>query len=151
VEFTDTLIKIKEFNHILENTLNKISHQNIPCFIAGDFNIDLIKWNSNSGISEYLDSLLINNFMPTLVLPTRLTSKSNTLIDHIYFYEGKHKDTVKIKSGNIISDISDYLPNYMLLFQENCNPRIDRPMVRLFSKKSIDSFVNKLQLESSPS
>ena len=33
----------------------------------------------------------------------------------------------------------------MLLFQENCNPRIDRPMVRLFSKKSIDSFVNKLE------
>ena len=177
------------FKHILENTLNKISHQNIPCFIAGDFNIDLIKWNSNSGISEYLDCLLINNFMPTLVLPTRLTSKSNTFIDHIYFYEGKHKDTVrrrrrkkkpylpskiaqykdirrntvegcqrrltpinaghplqlKIKSGNIISDISDHLPNYMLLFQENCNPRIDRPMVRVFSKKCIDSFVNKLE------
>ena len=37
------------------------------------------------------------------------------------------------------------LPNYIILFQENCNPRIDRRMVRLFSKKSIDSFVNKLE------
>jgi len=36
---------------------------NIPCIIAGDFNIDLTKWDKNRDTSDFLNSLLINNFM----------------------------------------------------------------------------------------
>jgi len=52
-------------------------------------------------------------------MPTRITSKSATLIDHIYFYEGKSKhDNLFIKSGNLLQDISDHLPNYTLILNE---------------------------------
>jgi len=65
-------------------------------------------------IHDYLDTVATNNFMPVLILPTRITSKSSTLIDHIYYYEGKlHKES-KIKCDNFLSDISDHLPNYFL-------------------------------------
>ena len=46
-------------------------------------------------------------------MPTRITHKSATLIDHIYYYEGLNKcDTISVESGNLLTDISDHLPNY---------------------------------------
>ena len=81
--------------------------------------------------------------MPVLILPTRNTSKSSTLIDHIYYYEGKlHKES-KIKCDNSLSDISDHLPNYFLKLTDK-NIKNDRPTVRLFSKKSREKFIRNL-------
>ena len=49
---------------------------------------------------DYLDTVTTNNIIPVQILPTRITSKSSTLIDHIYYYEDKlHKES-KIKCGN---------------------------------------------------
>jgi len=54
--------------------------------------------------------------MPTIIIPTRITSRTATLIDHIYYSEStKNSDSIKVKTGNFISDISDHLPNYLLL------------------------------------
>lgn len=74
---------------MLEATFSKISHQKLPCIIAGDFNIDLLQWDTQKGIHDYLDTVTTQNFTPLIILPTRITSKSSTLIDHIYFYAGK--------------------------------------------------------------
>ena len=38
---------IKEFSELLESKLKVISNRNIPCFIAGDINIDFIKAETN--------------------------------------------------------------------------------------------------------
>ena len=51
-------------------------------------------------IHDYLDTVTTNNFILVQILPTRITSKSSTLIDNIYYYEVKlHKES-KIKCGN---------------------------------------------------
>lgn len=80
---------ILDFSTMLEATFSKISHQKLPCIIAGDFNIDLLQWDTQKGIHDYLDTVTTQNFTPLIILPTRITSKSSTLIDHIYFYAGK--------------------------------------------------------------
>ena len=100
----------------LENKLECVRKSNIPCIIAGDFNIDLVKYKVNRETSEYLDTVLLTNFMPMIVLPTRITKNSSTLIDHIYYCDGLYGNKeYKIFSGNFWSDLTDHLPNYFLI------------------------------------
>jgi len=137
---------ITDFKFMLETTLSKISQQKHPCIIAGDLNIDLVQCDTQKATQDYLDVVTTNNFMPLLILPTRITSKSSTLIDHIYYYEGKLLKEPKIKCGNLLSDISDHLPNYFLKLTDKNISKTDRPTVRLFSEKNREKFINKLNL-----
>ena len=57
------------------NTENKLS------VIMGDMNIDLLQCQSHIKTNDYLDNLFSNGFDTK---PTRITSHSATLIDHIY-------------------------------------------------------------------
>ena len=51
-----------DFSPVVQ-TLSKISKQNIV--LAGDFNIDLLKRNSNSKYQEFYDTLSEFDFLPT--------------------------------------------------------------------------------------
>jgi len=136
-----------EFKNKLENCLDKISSQSLPCVVAGDINIDLIKSVCHTATSQYVDSLFMNNFMPTILMPTRITKKTATLIDHIYYYEGKQKyHNVLVKSGNLLTDISDHLPNFIILTKSSKAKTEMRPKVRIFSKNNLSLF--KIKLES---
>jgi len=106
---------VVEFHKAIEVSLGKISCQQCPCLIAGDINIDLAKCGANKQTAEYIDTFLVHNFLPTVIMPTR-TSKSATLIDHIYYYESKNnKRNIHAKSGNLLNDLTDHLPNYTIL------------------------------------
>jgi len=130
----------------MEISLCKLTRQSHPCVIVGDMNIDLLQWDCQTAIHDYLNTVTSNNFVPSLVLPTRVTSKASTLIDHIYYYEGKSHNRLKSRSGNLVSDISDHLPNYLLLFADKTTVNYDRSVVRLFSEKARDNFSHKLNL-----
>jgi len=120
-----------------DTVLSKLANQKYPSIIAGDINIDLTKCNDNKATAEYVDTLLTNNFMPTIILPTRITSRTATLIDHIYYSGGtQNSDSIKVKTGNFVNDISDHLPNYLLLLNHKKNQEAKRPMVRIFSTKN---------------
>ena len=116
---------ISEFKCKLESELQKLSVQSTPCIIAGDINIDLLKFEVHSGTAEFVDTLLINNFSPIITMPTRITSRSSTLIDHIYFYPGTKYPWCdsNIKSGNILSDITDHLPNFIFILNNSKKQR----------------------------
>jgi len=53
-------------------------------------------------------------------MPTRITSRTATLIDHIYYYEGKstNRDNLEVHNGNFIHDLTDNLPNYLLVINK---------------------------------
>ena len=89
--------------------------------------------------------LLLNNFVPTVVMPTRITSRPATLIDHMYYYEGKEpSEFVELESGNFLNDLSDHLPNYTVLLNKNNATKTARPLVRIFSLKKNDEFLSIL-------
>ena len=69
----------------MDTVLGKLANQKYPCIIAGDINIDLVKCNDNCDTAEYVDTLLTNNFMPAIILPTRITSRTASLILLITF------------------------------------------------------------------
>ena len=117
-------------------SLEIIRNHDIPCVIAGDFNIDLTKYKVNSDTSDYLNTLILNNFMPTIILPTRITKNSSTLIDHIYYYQGRHiNQEFEIASVNLWSDLTDHLPNYFLIINKQQPQNKSRPF-----EKNITNF-----------
>ena len=69
-----------DFSPVVQ-TLSKTSKNVV---LAGDFNIDLLKLNSNSKYQEFYDTLSEFDFLPIITLPTRISKIHATLIDHMY-------------------------------------------------------------------
>lgn len=138
---------INSFATALENKLSTLSLGKIPCIIAGDVNIDLIKFSSHTETQEYLNNLLIHNFLPSLLLPTRITATTSTLIDHIYFYSGRsNKKEWCVSTGNLFYEISDHLPNFILLSKQSTKINYrDRPYIRLHTAKNKMKFSQNLK------
>jgi len=106
----------------------------------------LANFSTNTLTGDYVNLLLSNNFIPKITLPTRISTRSATLIDHIYHYQGSYKNSDKIKclSGNLFADISDHLPNWIII-QSNDEIKTlvkDRPIIRLFTDKNKLNFRN---------
>ena len=60
-----------------------------------------IKFDLNDNTNEYLNTILKNGFIPTIFLPTRVTSHTCNLIDHIYHQSRNSK--IQILSGNLMT------------------------------------------------
>ena len=76
-------------------------------------------------------------------MPTRITANSSTIIDHIYYTSGGKSDTRdSLTAGNLWCDISDHLPNFLLL-ESSTSMKYDMdncPMIRLHSTKNMERF-----------
>ena len=71
---------------------------------------------SHSLTHEFLGNLGPYYFQPYITQPTRITDHSATLIDNIYFNSIEH-ETI---SGNLICDITDHFPNFLILNKFTC-------------------------------
>jgi len=139
---------IKDFHMHFDKLLNTLSLLK-RCIIAGDINIDFIKIAENKDTVDCLNNLLINSFMPTIlmpILPTRITANSATLIENIYYMycESRNNKSITSKSGNFLTDITDHLPNYLLLINNKKINNTIRPMTRIFLKTNKNNFVGEL-------
>ena len=106
---------VDKFTEVLEGTTTKIINDNKikNCIIVGDLNIDLMKHETHHNTGEFLNTMLSHGFMPTILLPTRVTNHSCTLIDHIFYYSKTFKNN--FLTGNLFTDISDHFANFLLL------------------------------------
>ena len=81
-------------------------------------------------------------------MPSRITSTSASVIDHMYYFEGKNvKCEHNVNAGNLWSDITDHLPNYFLITRnKSCKFLYDeRPNVRIYSEKNILKFYSLVE------
>jgi len=137
---------VSKFTDVLQETLVQLQKTKLPSLIVGDINVDLMKYNSHHITNRYIDTLLLHNFLPTIVLPTRITDNTATAIDHVYFYPGSKGELNNIQSGNFWCDITDHLPNYFLLLNKNTKqPQEFLPLVRLYSATNIQNFKERIQ------
>ena len=103
---------LDEFNELYLNVLlEKLNKENKSIFLLGDFNVDLLKYDKNSLTNEFLDSLSSHFFLPNIVLPTRISNNSKTLIDNIF----SNHISSDVISGNIAVSISDHLPQFSII------------------------------------
>ena len=78
-------IELGEFNsHYLTNLLEKLSLENKTLVLLEDFNANLLKYDIDTGISNFLDLMYSSFLLPHIVSPALTTEASATLIDNIF-------------------------------------------------------------------
>ena len=101
-----------EFQNHLIKAIKKISKQNKKLAVMGDFNIDLLNSTKHQNTEDFLNLMLENLMMPSIIGPTRINDNDKyTLIDNIFFSDFDSIDC----SGNLLCPITDHLPNFLRL------------------------------------
>ena len=99
------------FNPLLD-ILSKEANKTVV--LLGDFNTDLLNLDTSEHVSTFLDDLVSNPLQPQILLHTRISNNSKTLIDNI-FCNIPNTLVKHAMSGNISSSISDHLPQFFIL------------------------------------
>ena len=96
----------EEFLDYIKNVLDKINLENKICYLAGDYNLNLLNAEKHTYTNEFIDVLFMNYFVPLIDKPTRIREKSATLIDNIFTNNVDNN----CFQGILYTDISDHLP-----------------------------------------
>ena len=105
-EHTNTFCE--EFTHLLQSLEN--SNKNI--YLAGDYNLNLLKINENVICSDFFYVLTAHSYFPKITFPTRLTDRNSTLIDNFFCnFDQLTKQTI---AGILLNKISDHQPYFLL-------------------------------------
>ena len=124
----------------MNDVLGKISRDNKICYLTGDFNLNLLNNQNHNATGEFLDGLYSHLFFPLITLPSRITSHTATLIDNIF---SSHVEHSYLRSGLLITDISDHLP-ILSISLDRTHQRQESLFVRDKSEKNISSFLEEL-------
>ena len=109
----------------------------------GDYNIDLMKHISHNPTSEFLDLMFSNSFIPLINKPTRVTSKTATIIDNIFTNEYKNEN--KYMTGILTTDISDYYPIFHIIQCQHKPHKDQYQLIRLINDSNLDKYINAIQ------
>ena len=128
----------------LEPILNDLSNTNSEVLICGDYNINLLKINSEQHFSYFFDTMLSHSFFPKITFPTRLNNSSGaTLIDNIFCKLSAL--TLQTKAGIMLDEISDHFPYFISLnvcLNTTKPPRLVKK--RINSDKAIKNMVTDM-------
>jgi hypothetical protein len=102
---------IDRFLSELTPAISNITSSQNDCIVAGDFNLDLLKIETRATYSKYLELMYCFSLIPTVTLPTRLTRRNATLIDHIFC----KSSATRLTGGIILSNISDHLMPFVCM------------------------------------
>ena len=123
------------YNTIFRNKRNK------TIYVCGHFNVDLLQYDKHRDTNNFIDQLYSLGLHPLITRPTRITSRSNTLIDNIYTTD----ITSCIQSGLIINDMTDHLPIFQITeYKHNNNITIIQSSRRLTNERNINTLINDL-------
>ena len=102
-------------DHYLNPLLDNLSKEtNQMIVLLGDFNIDVINFNTSEYVSTFLDDLVSNLMQPQILLPTRISNNSKTLIDNI-FCNIPNPLVKSAMSGSTSPSISNHFPQFFIL------------------------------------
>ena len=110
------VMDLDEFNNeYFDLLMEKLLKEDKKLFLLGDFNIDLLKVETDTPTANFFDTITSNLCVPHIIHPTRITSTSRTLIDNIFsnypnFYDGI--------SGNLTLAISDHLAQFLIIRED---------------------------------
>lgn len=126
------------FMHTMHELQNLLTGENKDIYIIGDMNINLLKFSDHIKTGEYLEDTFSQGFLPLITKPTRITSHSATLIDHIY----TNKLDINATSGIIINDISDHFGIFTCMQHTTyrINKAAEIKMSRSYSQRNVDKF-----------
>ena len=138
---------IERFIEYLSSVADRINQENKTSIILGDFNIDLLKLESQLATTadSFLNTLGSHFFQPYILQPTRITDHSASLIDNIFFNSIEHLTI----SGNIVHDLTDHLPNFIIFNKFSTLPfKIFKRDYLVFDEQALVSEIPLIDWES---
>jgi hypothetical protein len=105
------------FIELLNDKLLHIKQTNKYCIYAGDFNLDLLKYQNHSPTSEFINLNLALSYIPQINRPTRITTETATIMGNFF---SNFPITNEITNGILLTDLSDDFP----IFTELQKPKI---------------------------
>ena len=122
---------VKLFTDQLNKTLEQLKNSKV--YLIGDMNINLSPIfdvsNNNSNVNstnEFVNMLASNGYFPLITLPTRVTTVSPSIIDHIITND--HKNI--IFPGIIKSDLTDHYPIFCFIDAVTCSNKTNLKIFR---------------------
>jgi hypothetical protein len=126
----------ENFTELLSNTLNEISSLNTPVYILGYLNLEVLQYESCKQSSEYINLLFAYGFLQVVTKPTRCTTHSATIIDHV-LTNASHPS---FETAIITSRISDHFPIVFFLQPKKPTFKPKTIVSRDFSRQNLDKF-----------
>jgi len=123
-----------------------LQNNNYDYLIGGDYNINLIKYQENPNVSNYVNCLASCDCISLINKPTRFSKNSKpSLLDHIYTNICDEKRI--INSGITIFDISDHLPIFVNFNLHQPTHPNSKPTFRCMKHFDPTIFVSDLSLK----
>ena len=135
---------VNGFINELEPILCDLGNTNFEVLICGDYNINLLKINSEQHFSYFFDTMLTHSFFPKITFPTRVNNSSGaTLIDNILCKLSSV--SLQTKAGILLDEISDHYPYFVSLDVCRSPTKPPRLVKRLTnSDKAIQRIFNEM-------
>ena len=134
---------IENFTDYLSKILAKINKENKECYISGDFNIDLLKHDTNSKYSDFLNTMTSSGFLPHILQPTRIAEYSSTVIDNIYGNNFEQDS----QSGNILIKFADHFSQFLSINKEVTKVKQNNIYKRDFHEFNGVSFLDDISIQ----
>ena len=111
------------FFYNLKQKLKKINREKKKIILCGDFNLDLLNFDKDEQVNEFLNIIIEQNMHPCITEPTRITNTNKpSLVDNIFVNTFEQPT-----SGNILEHISyDHLPNFTILDHQVHEKKIEQ-------------------------
>ena len=130
------------FNEELLKLMDELSNLKKPVYIAGDMNLDVLKFMKHKITDDYINNAFASGFIQLITKPTRCQNNSATLLDHILTNELKNQYTC----GVLINDISDHFPVFHFLNDFQATVPLNNTVTsRNFTQASIGRFMATLK------
>ena len=94
-----------EFEAYLNTFLPNSKTTDKTCFLVGDLNLNLIDYQSNAKVRNFVNLIFQHSLVPIVNKPTRVTKNNTTLIDYIITNSFTDQDNL---TGILKTDISDH-------------------------------------------
>ena len=137
-------MQIEIFLEHFQGILDSITERKCKAIICGDFNLDLLAYNSHNHTAEFVDMLFSAGFLQLISNPTRVSSQDNlnsaTLIDHIWTNDIKDQ----MVAGIITTYLSDHFSTFHLIKTNKHQPAPKVISSRDFSENNIANFKENL-------
>lgn len=130
---------IDSFNEQYNSMLHQAASTKKTVIITGDFNINLLNFEDHTGTEKFLENSFSNFLHPCITRPTRISPTTSTLIDNIFI----NNLTQNYLSGIIMSDISDHLPVFYILNEQNNSAKSCKVTKKLTKRVINDKNVNR--------
>ena len=105
---------LPDFSEYMSNAFSKLNKEKKEVYITGDFNLDLLQYETNNKCRDFYNLITSFGFLPLITQPTRFCNTSQTLIDNIF----TNTFNRECDSGNILIEFADHLTQFVSITKD---------------------------------